>query len=144
MTSKKLHGLLLALMVQTSLIWIILTTNGKHRLTWHFFHSFFVLGVDSVKMDSQLDQKISKRRFFQDIKNSFQWVIGNGLKPTQFFSFQNILTNTVARDVQSFGQNGPWLAGWLSNGLIFFCQFGTILWWTNAEKFKKISWSVFD
>ena len=71
--------------------------------------------LDSVRVDFQLDQKLSKRRFFQDIKNSFQWVIGNGLKPTQFFSFQNISTNTVARDVQSFGQNGPWLAGWLSS-----------------------------
>ena len=31
------------------------------------------------------------------------------------FSFQNISTNTVARDVQSFGRNGLWLAGWLSS-----------------------------
>ena len=44
--------------------------------------------VDSIREDFQLDQKISKRRFFQDIKDSFQWVIGNGLKPTQFFLFK--------------------------------------------------------
>ena len=48
---------------------------------------YILYTVDSVRVDSQLDQKISKRRFFQDIKNSFQSVIGNGLKPTQFFSF---------------------------------------------------------
>ena len=91
--------------------------------------------MDSVRVDFQLDQKISKRRFFQDIKNSFQWVIGNGLKPTQFFSFQNISTNTVARDVQSFGRNGPWLAGWLSNGLNFFVNLAQ----TGDEQTLKIS-----
>ena len=41
---------------------------------------------------------------------------GIGLKTTQFFSFQKISTNMVARGVPSFGQNGPRLAGWLSNG----------------------------
>ena len=49
------------------------------------------LAVDSVRVDFQLDQKISKRRFFRDIKNSFQWVIGNGLKPTQFFFFSKYI-----------------------------------------------------
>ena len=45
-------------------------------------------GVDIVnEMDRQLDQKIEKRRFFQDIQNSFQWVTGIGLKMPQFFSF---------------------------------------------------------
>ena len=39
------------------------------------------------EMDRQLDQKIEKRRFFQDIQNSFQWVTGIGLKMPQFFSF---------------------------------------------------------
>ena len=33
------------------------------------------LAVDSVRVDFQLDQKISKRRFFQNIKNSFQWLL---------------------------------------------------------------------
>ena len=99
-----------------------------------------MLCVDSVRMDFQLDQKISKRRFFQDIKNSFQWVIGNGLKPTQFFSFQNISTNTVAREVQSFGQNGPWLAGWLSNGQNFFVNLAQ----TWDEEMLKISGRYLD
>ena len=46
------------------------------------------LSVDIVnEMDRQLDQKIEKRRFFQDIQNSFQWVTGIGLKMPQFFSF---------------------------------------------------------
>ena len=44
--------------------------------------------VDIVnEMDRQLDQKIEKRRFFQDIQNSFQWVTGIGLKMPQFFLF---------------------------------------------------------
>ena len=91
--------------------------------------------MDSVRVDFQLDQKISKRRFFQDIKNSFQWVIGNGLKPTQFFSFQNISTNTVARDVQSFGRNGSWLAGWLSSDQNFCANLAQ----TCDEHMLKIS-----
>ena len=46
------------------------------------------LSVDIVnEMDRQLDQKIEKRRFFQDIQNSFQWVTGIGPKMPQFFSF---------------------------------------------------------
>ena len=98
------------------------------------------IAVDSVRMDFQLNQKISKRRFFQDIKNSFQWVIGNGLKPTQFFSFQNTSTNTVARDVQSFGQNGPWLAGWLSRDQNFFVNFAQ----TCDEQMLKISRRYLD
>ena len=96
--------------------------------------------VDSVRMDFQLDQKISKRRFFQDIKNSFQWVIGNGLKPTQFFSFQNISTNTVAREVQSFGRNGPWLAGWLSSDQNFCANLAQ----TCDEHMLKISKQYLD
>ena len=47
-------------------------------------------------------QKISKRHFFQDIKNSFHGVTQMGLKPHQNF-FQNFFsTNMVARGVQSF------------------------------------------
>ena len=46
------------------------------------------LAVNIVnEMDRQLDQKIEKRRFFQDIQNSFQWVTGIGPKMPQFFSF---------------------------------------------------------
>ena len=60
-----------------------------------------------------------KAPFFKDIENSFLEVTHIGLEPHQFFSFKNISTNTVARDVQSFGRNGPWLAGWLSYGQIF-------------------------
>ena len=36
-------------------------------------------------VDQRLDQKIEKRRFFQDIRNSFQWVTGIGPKMPQFF-----------------------------------------------------------
>ena len=44
-----------------------------------------------------------KTPFLQDIENSFHEVTHIGLEPHQFFSFQNISTNTVARDVQSLG-----------------------------------------
>ena len=69
------------------------------------------LFIESVRVDLQLDQKISKRRFFQDIINSFQGATQLGLKLPQFFSFQKILTNTVARSVQILGQYGPQQAG---------------------------------
>ena len=52
-----------------------------------------------------------KPPFFGHIENSFHEVTHMGLKPHQIFSFENISTNTVARGIQSFGQNGPWLAG---------------------------------
>ena len=69
-------------------------TRHSHKYT--VFHADFKnitlkavrLSVDIVnEMDRQLDQKIEKRRFFQDIQNSFQWVTGIGLKMPQFFSF---------------------------------------------------------
>ena len=44
-------------------------------------------------------------------------------------------TNTVARDVQSFGWNGPCLAGWLSNGLNFFINLAQ----SGDEQMLKIS-----
>ena len=69
------------------------------------------VGVDIVnEMDRQLDQKIEKRRFFQDIQNSFQWATGIGLKPPQKNFRKRISTNTVARAVPSLGRNGPQLA----------------------------------
>ena len=43
--------------------------------------------------------KILKCHFLKDIENSFHEVTHIGLEPHQFFSFQNISTNTVARDV---------------------------------------------
>ena len=62
-------------------------------------------------MDPQLIRKIAKRHFFQDIQNSFQWATGIGLVPNQNFFQKKISTNMVARAVQSFGRNGPLLAG---------------------------------
>ena len=52
-----------------------------------------------------------KTPFFQDIQNSFQWATGIGSEPHQKNFPKKIPTNTVARAVQSFGRNGPWLAG---------------------------------
>ena len=77
-------------------------------------------------VDPQQNQKIWKRHFFADIQNSFQQVTGNGLKPTQFFSFQNISTNKVPRGVQSLGRNWLWLAGWLGNCKNFFVNLAQI------------------
>ena len=61
-----------------------------------------------------------KMPFFEDIENSFHQMTHIGPEPHQFFSFLNISTNTVARGIQSFGQNGPWLASCLSYGQNFF------------------------
>ena len=67
--------------------------------------------VDVVKMEDLARQKNSKRHFLEDISKSFQEVTPMGQEPHQFFSFSNISTNMVARGIQSFGRNGPWLAG---------------------------------
>ena len=53
---------------------------------------------EPLALDGAVVQKISKRRFFQDIIN-YQEATQLGLKPPQFFSFQKISTNTVARGV---------------------------------------------
>ena len=79
--------------------------------------------------------KIWKRRFFQDIQNSFQWPTGIGPEPHQNFFRKKIPTNAVARAVQSFGRNGPWLAGWLSKGKNFFVNLAQTL----DEHLLKIS-----
>ena len=56
----------------------------------------------SLALDGAAVRKISKRHFFQDIKNSFHGVTQMGLKPHQNF-FQNFFsTNMAARGVQSF------------------------------------------
>ena len=51
--------------------------------------SFFYLSKNHwIYLDGRLVQKISKRHFFQDIKNSFHGVTQMGLKPHQnFFQF---------------------------------------------------------
>ena len=78
----------------------------------HFSNNLLVLYRDYlIDLDGQLVRKFSKRRFLKDILISFQWVTQMGLETPQFFSFQNISTNTVARGVQSLGQNWLWRAG---------------------------------
>ena len=98
----------------------------------------------SLALDSALVRKISKRHFFQDIKNSLHGVTRMGLKPHQNF-FQNFFsTNMVARGVQSFcileGATDLLIEQWLK----FLCQFTPDMWWANPENFKSISWVVSD
>ena len=98
----------------------------------------------SLALDSAVVRKISKRHFFQDIKNSLHGVTRMGLKPHQNF-FQNFFsTNMVARGVQSFcileGATDLLIEQWLK----FLCQFTPDMWWANAENFKSISWVVSD
>ena len=49
----------------------------------NFFHIHYI-EHGSLALDPALIQKISKRHFFQDIKNSFHGVTQMGLKPHQF------------------------------------------------------------
>ena len=56
----------------------------------------------SLALDPALIQKISKRHFFQDIKNSFHGVTRMGLETHQNFFQIFFSTNMVARGVQSF------------------------------------------
>ena len=88
-----------------------------------------------IDLDGQLVRKFSKRRFLKDILISFQWVTQMGLETPQFFSFQNISTNTVARGVQSLGQNWLWWAGWLSKGQNFCVNLAQTL----DEQMLKVS-----
>ena len=81
------------------------------------------LVVDIVKVDALAWPKISKHHFLKDIEKSSQEATPIGPEPHHFFPFQNISTNTVTRGVQSFGRNGLWLAGWLSNSQKFFVKF---------------------
>ena len=56
----------------------------------------------SLAMDGAVVKKISKRHFFQDIKNSFHGVTQIGLKPHQNFFQFFFSTNMAAGGVQSF------------------------------------------
>ena len=97
-----------------------------------------------MKVDALARQKNSKRHFLKDIENSFHQVNHIGLEPHQNFSFWNISTHTVARDVQSFSKNGPWLAGcflsnlhrYMMNICWKFQDDVLILFWTRAEWLK--------
>ena len=68
--------------------------------------TLFSIRQEPLALDGAVVRKISKRCFFQDIINSFQGETQLGLKPPQFFSFQKISTNTVARGVQILGRYG--------------------------------------
>ena len=70
-------------------------------------------------MDALAWSKISKCHFLKDIENSFHEITHIGQEPRQTFSFLYISTNIVARDVESFDQNGSLLAGCLSYGQNF-------------------------
>ena len=99
------------------------------------------LYMDILKyLDGALVRKISKRHFFEDIWDSFNEGTHIGPEPHQLFSFWDISTNTVARDIQSFGQNGLWQAGCLSFGQNFFVKFAE----TCDEQMLKISRRYLD
>ena len=112
---------------------------NKHLRNWSNSFNHGPLALDAL-----LVPKISKRHFFQDIKNSFHGVTWICLKPHQNF-FQNLFsTNMVARGVQSFcileGATDLLIELWPK----FFSKFNPDMWWTNAENFKPISLLVSD
>ena len=122
--------------LQIFLLWPYNTRGAMSKIHLIMIYKLIVTPfVDILKMDALAWWKISKHHFIKDIENSFHEVTHIGLKPHQFFSFWNILTNTVARTVQSFGWNGPWLAGWLSYGQNLLVQFAQ----TNDEQMLIIS-----
>ena len=57
---------------------------------------------EPLALDGTVVRKISKRHFFQDIKNSFHGVTQICLKPHQNFFQIFFSTNLVARGAQSF------------------------------------------
>ena len=94
-------------------------------------------------LDSRATWKISKRCFFGDFLNSFNWVTQIGPKTTQKNFFENISKTTGATVVQNFGILDGAADLRVEIWPKFFCQFSAIMWWTNAENFKKISWFIF-
>ena len=95
-------------------------------------------------LDSRANWKISKRRFFGDFLNSFNWVTQIGPKTTQKIFFENISKTTGATVVQNFG-----ILDGAADMLVeiwpkFFCQFSAVMWWTFAENFNEISQTVFE
>ena len=54
-------------------------------------------------LDSRANWKISKRRFFGDFLNSFNWVTQIGPKTTQKIFFENISKTTGATVIQNSG-----------------------------------------
>ena len=104
----------------------------------------YITNHGPLALDALLVLKISKRHFFQDIKNSFHGVTWMRLEPLQNF-FQIFFSKImVIRGVQSFsileGATDPLIEQWLK----FLCQFSPDMWWTNAEIFKQISQFIFD
>ena len=57
---------------------------------------------EPLALDDAVIRKISKRPFFQDIRNSFHGVTRMGLEPHQNFFQIFFSTNMAARGVQSF------------------------------------------
>ena len=57
---------------------------------------------DCFSLDILLVPKTSKRHFFGDISNSFQWVTQMGLEPYQNFSFKKISKNKAASPILRF------------------------------------------
>ena len=93
------------LLRKMKILWII---HKLKRFLWQqitqnpFVVNTVMLNHGPLALDALLVPKISKRHFFQDIKNSFHGVTRMGLEPHQNF-FQNFFsTNMVARGVQSF------------------------------------------
>ena len=109
-------------------------------ISWIYW--LYYTNHEPLALDGTVVRKISKRHFFQDIKNSFHGVTQIGLKPHQNFFKIFFSTNTVARGVQSFcileGATCLLIEQWPK----FFYQFSPDMWWTNAENFKLISWPV--
>ena len=85
-------------------------------------------------MDRQAFEKFENAIFFKIFK-----IPSNGQLTKIFFKKKNS-TNTVARAVQSFGRNEPWLAGWLRNNWKFFVSLAQ----TWDEEMLKISGRYLD
>ena len=95
-------------------------------------------------LDSRATWKISKRRFFGDFLNSFNWVTQIGPKTTQKIFFENISKTTGATVVQNFGILDGAADLRVEIWPKFFCQFSAVMWWTFAENFNEISQTVFE
>ena len=117
----------------------IWTKKSLVRLNFNPLDRTQALNHGSLALDGAAIRKISKRHFFQDIKNSFHGVTQICLKPHQIFFQIFFSTYMVARRAQSFcileGATDLLTEQWPK----YFCQFSPDMWWTNAENFRLIS-----
>ena len=115
--------------------------------TLHYIRTFFIQFSRNPRCPKSWVIQLSNGVIMQEALKTWRWRLLKNLKTPflignrywsktspKFFS-KKIPTITVARAVQNLGRNGPFRAGWLSNGKNFFIKLAQ----TCDEQMVKIS-----